>query len=57
MVHLVESVAFTKADGKEESCQYDFESNRHKKHNCNHAELNTSVLEDFWVEERHEMKL
>lgn len=46
MVHLVESVTFTKPNSKEESCQYDLESNKHKKHNCNHAEANSSVLED-----------
>lgn len=46
MVHLVESVTFTKPNSKEESCQYDLESNKHKKHNCNHAEAKSSVPED-----------
>lgn len=50
MVHLVESVTFTKPKSKEESCQYDLESNKHKKHNCSHAEANSSVLENFLVE-------
>lgn len=57
MVHLVESVTFTKPNSKEESCQYDLESNKHKKHNCSHAEANSSVLENFLVEKTHGMKL
>lgn len=56
MVHLVESVTFTKPNSKEESCQYDLEPNKHKKHNCNHAEANSSVLEDSLVEKTHGMK-
>lgn len=57
MVHLVESVTFTKPSSKEESCQDDLEPNKHKKHNCNHAEANSSVLEDSWVEKTHGVQL
>lgn len=57
MVHLVESITFTKLNSKEESCQYDLESNKHQKHNCNQAEANSSVLEDSLEEKTHGMKL
>lgn len=56
MAHLVKSVTFTKANSKEESCHYDLEPNKHKKHNCNNAEAKSSVLEDSLVEETHGMK-
>lgn len=50
MVHLVKSVTFTKLNSKEEVCHYDLESNKHEKHNCNHAGTNSSVLENSLVE-------
>lgn len=56
MVHLVESVTFTKPNSKEDSCQYDLESNKHKKHHRKYAEVTSSVLEDSLVEKTHGMK-
>lgn len=56
-VHLVYSVAFTKLKSKEQVCQYDLESNKHKKHNGSHAEASSSVFTHFLVEKTHETKV